>query len=70
MSRLSSFLDPGPQGGFECDDEDQGSPTCKFCGAPELEWVDIGMGRWRLYEGQRMHKCPDTTMDDFEDLTR
>lgn len=43
-------------------------PTCKFCGTPDLEWVDIGGGRWRLYEGRKLHKCPKpSALDAFKD---
>lgn len=44
--------------------------TCNRCGATGLEWIDIGMRRWRLYDGMKLHVCPDTTMHDFEDLTK
>lgn len=54
----------------ERSDEPREAPTCRRCGVEELEWIDVGMGRWRLYEGQKPHVCPDTTMHHFEDLTR
>ena len=31
--------------------------TCKRCGKEDLEWVDIGCGRWRLYDGMKPHVC-------------
>lgn len=44
-------------------------PTCNRCGTGDLEWVDIGGGRWRLYEGQRLHKCAKPSAKDvFADV--
>ncbi len=68
-------LDPGPQGGFECDEGDenyQGPPItkkCDRCGATDLEWVDVGGGRWRLYEGLKLHKCKRPSIAEaFKDV--
>ncbi len=51
--------------------EPREAPTCKHCGMEDLEWVDIGMGRWRLYEGQKLHDClkRPASLADFEDLS-
>lgn len=43
---------------FDASYHETHSPTCKFCGKPALEWVDVGGGRWRLYEGMKLHVCP------------
>ena len=52
------------------DDEPRDPPKCKFCGAEDLEWVDIGMNRWRLYDGKTMHNCRNkaASIDDFEEV--
>lgn len=48
-------------------------PTCDRCGVENLEWVDIGMGRWRLYESDsnNPHTCKRVNpaeADEFETL--
>lgn len=46
---------------FDDDYDDQDEPrtaaSCRYCGRPNLRWVDLGTN-WRLYEGQKVHVCP------------
>lgn len=37
--------------------------VCNRCGRGGLEWVDIGVGRWRLYEGDKLHVCKSQQPD-------
>ena len=41
-------------------------PTCKFCGATDLDWVHTGV-RWRLYNAAgEIHVCERrASLDDF-----
>lgn len=54
------------------DDEDpepRDPPTCDRCGTRDLEWVDIGGGRWRLYKGLKPHVCPRlNALDAFKNI--
>ncbi len=65
---MSEYTDDLPFDEYEPSE----APTCKRCGAEDLEWVDIGGSkpRWRLFEGMKMHVCPAASVDDFEDLTK
>lgn len=65
---MSRFLAHGQFGEQDDTDEPREPPTCKRCGATDLEWVDIGMGRWRLYEGMKLHVCKQISADEFPDL--
>lgn len=49
---------------------DEDGATCTRCGKSGLEWVDIGIGRWRLYEGKKLHVCESQKPDasDFKPI--
>lgn len=39
------------------------SRTCRCCGCRGLLWGKIG-GKWRLFEGNRIHNCPVKPLDE------
>lgn len=45
-------------------DRPPGPVTCNRCGEEDLEWIDIGSGKWRLYpiDDKKPHVCkPDAS---------
>ena len=39
------------------------SKTCRCCGRRGLQWGQH-QGKWRLFEGQKLHNCPQNPLKD------